>query len=250
MISDLLQNILEIQEFDVRISERNIQIKKMPLELQNVEDEYNRKNKSLTDQKEKIKHLQAENSKLDLDVKSNQEKIDKFSTQLLSVKTNQEYKALEKEIFNMKTTNSRIEDQILEKMEEIDLIQRKIAQIDKEIIQEKEQIAQRKKEVDEKVNQLKNENDTDKTQRKSKAEEVDIKILKLYERILKRVGAPAIVEVNDRICGGCHIKLTPQAWSDLHRIDKINTCDTCSRIIYLNNSNEADSVEEEAHSAH
>ena len=65
---------------------------------------------------------------LELDANINLPKIAKSKEKLASVKTNKEYQALLKEIEDLKTANSKIEDQMLEILEQIDMAETQLSE--------------------------------------------------------------------------------------------------------------------------
>ncbi len=234
VVSESLKGLLAIQEFDLKIKENKRLLESLPSELKNVEQEFKGKSDQLAQQKDKHKQLLLDNKKFELDVKTNKDKEDKLNTQIMSAKTNQEYKAFEKEIFGLKTLSSQVEDRMLEKMEQIEQIMRVIADIEKDIQKDREVVQKRKREVEEQIQKIQTQIELDTAERNKLVPQVEPVTMKRYEKVIVRVHGAALVSVkDDRSCGGCHIKLTAQVWSDLHRVDRLVTCESCSRILYI-----------------
>jgi len=63
--------------------------------------------------------------------------------------------------------------------------------------------------------------------------EIDKKILASYERILKGKDGMALAAVHDYSCQGCFINLPPQVINEIKKHDHLVICESCARILYL-----------------
>ena len=62
---------------------------------------------------------------------------------------------------------------------------------------------------------------------------IDKRIYPVYERILKALRGLALVKVENYTCQGCFISVTPQVVNEIKMLEKLVTCGTCARILYL-----------------
>jgi predicted nucleic acid-binding Zn-ribbon protein len=67
--------------------------------------------------------------------------------------------------------------------------------------------------------------------RKGQASRLDRSLLQQYTRLVKTRGT-AVVAVKNGSCTGCGIALTPQAYSEVRRNDRMYTCTSCNRILH------------------
>jgi len=51
-------------------------------------------------------------------------------------------------------------------------------------------------------------------------------------RTIKRTG-PAIVPIRKEQCSGCHMKVSQNTINEVRRGQKLMTCESCSRILYI-----------------
>jgi hypothetical protein len=158
----------------------------------------------------------------------------KLQGQLYSLKTNKEYQTMLQQIQDSKADASVIEDGILELLEksdtlkvEVDKEKIKIKEEEKLFLIEKNKVEVRIKEIDDRLSQLE-------AQRKSLAPGIDQKVLSQYDRILLSRDGLAIVTVKGNSCGGCNMYVPPQVINLIKMYDKIITCETCNRILYIN----------------
>ncbi|MDH7500570.1 MAG: C4-type zinc ribbon domain-containing protein, partial [candidate division NC10 bacterium] len=61
---------------------------------------------------------------------------------------------------------------------------------------------------------------------------MDPELVQTYARIYEVRQGLAVVPVKDRSCSGCFVTLTPQAFQEARRNDRILTCPNCNRILY------------------
>jgi len=60
---------------------------------------------------------------------------------------------------------------------------------------------------------------------------IDAKFLAEYERIRKRYGSRAVVQVVSEFCSGCYVKLPSEMTS--RKRSEVMTCPNCGRILYM-----------------
>jgi predicted nucleic acid-binding Zn-ribbon protein len=63
--------------------------------------------------------------------------------------------------------------------------------------------------------------------------ELNSRYLGLYNRVLMSRGSPAVVQIVEGNCQGCHMTLPPQLAHDIRKGASIITCSFCQRILYV-----------------
>lgn len=204
----------------------------LPLEVQDLEDELAGMQTRQGNLEEEIKRYSQLTSAEKSKITHAEGLIEKYKTQLESVKNNREYDNLSKEI----------EFQGLE----IELSRKRIAEHSTEIQTRKERIASLKTSIDERGIDLKaKQEELDRIKAETKAEEetlrkhalkieegIEERLLKAFHRI--REGARnglAVVRVDRDACGGCFNKIPPQRQLDIKLHKKVLVCEYCGRIM-------------------
>ena len=72
-----------------------------------------------------------------------------------------------------------------------------------------------------------------KKQREGLAAKVDKAILKKYEKIVKSKDGLAVVAIVNEVCQGCFRTLPPQVTNEVKMNDELVFCDSCARILYI-----------------
>lgn len=230
----LIKKLLALQEIDLQII--SLQDKKAQLLdwINQKKSEVERQHRQFEERGEQLKRLKMEIKSSELELADATEHIRKLESQQIHVKTNQEYKALDKEIYEAKARQSRTEDFLLQKMElleqETEEIRGGRQQLDlqaSELQRESESGEKKIREVDGRVTELK-------AKRSELAATIEDSHLRRYDRIFNSKKGRAIVPLVNRACQGCHLSVPAAVESILRRHDdEILTCENCSRILYV-----------------
>ena len=226
--------LIELQEFDSKLSKLRRNKKSMPLQLEAIRNRIEEKKQDIQSAEEEIKAVKIEIKGKELELHNAEDGIKKFQQQLLQIKTNKEYKALLVEIGGKKADNSCIEDDILDLMDKLDQKELRLnrgkdslKEIEKKFQQEEARIKKEMQRVEKAIKE-------EEVKREKIAVKVDSNVLSVYTRLINNQDGLAIVPVIDGACGGCHLSLRPQTINEIKRAQDLVTCERCSRIFYLN----------------
>ncbi len=232
-IKDEIKKLVELQEIDKGIFALTKEKADHPRLLEELASEFDAKKanlKSIEDAKQKL-HLKQKDKEGEL--ASKEEGIKKTQSQLGQLKTNKEYQAKLTEIESLKADMSLIEEEILKLMDDVDAMKsdiekEKIAlQADEKTYNEKKgAAANRIKEVELQLA-------TFDGKRNILAGGIDKKILARYEHILHGKNGLAIVKAENNSCAGCFMHVPPQVENEIRMHENIITCESCARILYL-----------------
>lgn len=181
----------------------------------------------------KVKQIESDRKKLELDVEAKKQQIEKYSLQQFQTKKNEEYRALAHEIDTCKAAISKLDDEQLVLMEEGDAATRvmnDVAKVTAVALKDSEaaKIALADKEV--RLNKELAELKAD-YQRLEAA--VDEAVRDRYARLRKGKGANTVVGIDRGICGGCHMKLPMQVVLSCQAQQELVNCPNCGRILYF-----------------
>ena len=143
MYSDL-KTLIDLQRLDQEIADLSFQLHTFPSKIQAIE-------KQLSDfihaHEERQQHLaanQKERRDMEGEIQLIRQKISKHRDQLYLVKTNEQYRAMLKEIEGEESRIRSIEDRILEKMIESEELQKLVKEAEGRLEAEKKRVAQEK----------------------------------------------------------------------------------------------------------
>jgi predicted nucleic acid-binding Zn-ribbon protein len=182
--------------------------------------------------KHRVKQIESDRKKLELDVEAKKSQIEKYGLQQFQTKKNEEYRALAHEIELCKQAIVKLEDQQLELMEKAESAQ-------KDVVAATHGANEAKKLAEGQVANLLAREETLKKElaeleanREQISQAVDEAGRSRYERLLKNKGSNVVVGVQHGVCGGCHMKLPTQVIVSCKAEEGIVTCINCGRILY------------------
>jgi uncharacterized protein len=150
---------------------------------------------------------------------------------LQSVKTNDEYRALLKEIEAAKENMKRWEETIAHAQEEEEAAKRMGATVAGEL-QEKELAARDESaRFEENLSAARLEQRELISNRTALIERLSAPVRAKYERLWSSKGDTAIVGVRQGSCGGCHYNLPPQTVNEVRGGQRLMLCEGCGRIL-------------------
>ena len=223
--------LLGVQDIDLKIIELKKLQKSLPETLESIKADVNQKKIDLENAQKNMQETKAAQKNIEVEIQSNKETVIKYQNQLLQIKSNEQYRALLSEIDTIGSKSAKLEDELLQKMMQVDekqdLIseaQENLKRSEQRLQNEEDHIKNRIVEVDQEIARLQD-------QRKKVAETIEKRALRLYEKVMKNK-QPAIVTIHEQICEGCFMKLTPNDANEVHRGKDLITCENCSRILY------------------
>jgi predicted nucleic acid-binding Zn-ribbon protein len=232
-LKDLLQGLIALQNVELEIFKAEEGLKELPKEIDEIESIIRARKGSLDAVDEEIALLEEKKGPLEAELKENQEILDAADARIKRIKTNKEYLALQREIDLAKKRKSDIEEQLLGIMDKIEKkgadkerIQKSF-ESDRVILDEKkDKLLAQMRELEAVVAEYKGQDE------KLRAS-VDPSLLSKYDRIKQSKRGLAVVECRHGVCMGCHMHIPPQLYNELVRGDKLITCPTCQRMLYV-----------------
>jgi len=180
----------------------------------------------------RVKHLESDRKKLELEVDAKKQLIERYSLQQFETRKNDEYRALAHEIETCKEAIVKIEDQELDIMEQIETTEKQIAAATQALTDTTELAEDQIADLNQREENLKKELADLEANRSELAAAVDENERARYERLFKAKGGNVVVGVHHGVCGGCHMRLPPQLLVHCQAEQEIITCPNCGRILY------------------
>lgn len=231
-MNPVIEKLLVLQDRDKRLLDLKTALDRVPLEQAELEKRGEASAKSLEEAKVAMRHAEAERKKLEIEVSSKQNQIQKYKNQLLEIKNNEQFHALQHEIVAAEQEIRGLEDREIEFMEQVEKLQCAVKEA--EVFQKESlgKISFQKKDVETREVAMKAEIETLGKDRAALADVIDEGTLSRYERIFVHRQGFAVVAVANAMCTGCHLKLTTQTIHDAMREDSLVTCTNCGRILF------------------
>ncbi len=230
-MKDDLRILVEMQALDTEIGKREILKQLLPAELKSLLESVRNTEDDLTAAKDRLNENRKTQKLKDVDIQTNIKTMGKYEDQLLAIKNNKEYKALNSEINHLKEKNTAIDDEILELMEIENKLKEELAEAEEEVNKAKAELAKNEDRLKKRINELDSEIEERKNERSVLAQDLPRTLVRRYVSLIKAKDRKAVVFMENNACGGCGFQLRPQLVIEIERENKIISCESCGRII-------------------
>ena len=183
--------------------------------------------------KERLVKNQNARRAIEKDIAAIQTRLSKYRDQLMEVKTNREYQAMQKEIEVAETEVKEMEEPLLEETPQGDELTTAVKRVEADLsVQQKTVEADRRAMSAESV-ELNASLERLGRERADLIRAIEPQVLATFELVARKRNGVAVAEARDGICSICHVRLRPQGFNTVRRNDQILQCDTCNRILYF-----------------
>ena len=233
MLPDI-QRAIRLQLLDDRVAELSKEVATLPKHIAEIEKKLEGGIRQLEHDRAQQAGNQRERKRLEGEIQTQETKISKLRGQMMEAKTNDHYRAFQKEIEFCEQEIRRHEDRILELMSELEPLDKNVKAAEGSLAIEKKSVEAEKTEAREKTATLQREIAGLQAERVGIVKEMDPKLASEYERIRKGRAGVAIAEVIAGRCSRCNIQVRPQFLQELKRGESVMVCESCKRMLYWN----------------
>ena len=229
---DTIEKLLVLQDRDRKIHRVKEELAHISPERGDLQAKSATAQTQLDAAKTRVKQIESERKRLEIDVESKKTQIEKYANQQLQTRKNEEYRALAQEIEHCKAEITKIEDHEIELMEQAETAQKEVLRAMAEASAAKALVEKQVGELNQREANLKKDLEEFQQGRTELAAAVDDTARVRYERLLKSKGDNVIVGINHGVCGGCHMRLTAQILVNCKSQRELVQCTNCGRILY------------------
>ena len=227
-----LEQLLVLQDRDQKIRQIRNEIKTVPLQRQNLESQLAASASAVDALKQKVRQVEIDRKRLELDVGTRNESISRLKTQQYQTRKNDEFQAMGHEIERYENEIRKIEDEELELMVQADKVKADLAAEEKKAAATKDSISRQLVDLEDKSKTLETRMQDLTKERTELASKIDEDLLSRFERLFKSKGDAAVVALEHEVCTGCHMKVTTATSMHVKAGKEIVSCEQCGRILY------------------
>ena len=222
-----------LQELDRRIDGLTREIDGLPAHIASIEAKLAAHKQELADTQAVLADNGREHRSLEGQVGDFKQKISKLQDQMNSARTNEQFRAFQHEIQYCKDQIDQLEERILDRMEQAEVLQENVAKAEADLKIESKRVAEEVERARARIAADRDEREREREERRALSAQVDPATLRTYERVRDARGI-AVTPVIGESCGSCHVRLRPKILQDLRLIKKgVLTCESCGMIVYF-----------------
>ena len=232
MNSDL-QHLIQLQELELAAERLQRRIGELPAARAALEARIAEGTNAVTAVKDRLATNRAARQEIEKDLAAVQSRLSKYKDQLMSVKTNKEYQAMQTEIAVAETNVRAQEDRLLDRMEETDALTAEQKAAEAALKAEHANVAREIQALD--AERVKDEQELARlgAERVAVAKSLSSQALALFEHVARHRKGLALSEAREGHCTQCHVRLRPQVFNEVRRNESLIQCESCSRILYF-----------------
>lgn len=230
--SELLRQLVHLQEYHSRISELQGKVEHAPAQIAELDAVLEGETSEVSSAQQRIEDATKERKALEHEVEALRGKLAHYKDQLMSVKTNSAYQAMLHEIGFVENQIAEKEDRILERMLETDELESNLSSAKGNFEEKRRSIERQKKEIQDFVTNSERELEQLRTEMGQLENSLPAGFLERYRRIAAVRGGIALAAVSNSSCEACHVRLRPQLVAEIRTNREIIVCENCNRILY------------------
>ncbi len=238
-----LGNLVELQKIDTRIRQLKENIETAKERRATLEEEFEKHASSIREIQNKRDEAKASRAEFEAQIAEAKTGLDRAKRNLKGAQDQQQYEAAMRESDVLNKQVSKHETGILENMETIEEAEKVLEERADEVNNLDSDWEKKQAEFDKKLRSNKREFNKLSKERLSVFESVPSKLAAIYDRLVKRSrDGLGVAEIKDDACSACFMALRKQMVVDLKTTDEIITCESCTRILYLNQEEQVEAT--------
>ena len=231
MLPDLEQ-LIQLQRLTNTAMEAQRDLEAIPGRLDALNSQLTAHVEAVTAANDRLARKKTERQGVEKSLAEVQARLSRFKDQLMSVKTNKEYAAMQHEMATAEADVRKLEDAILEHMLEFDEL-KTVGEAAEETLEinrvETEQI---RTAFESERTELERVIDSASGERGKLSETIGEPARQLFDQIAERSGGVAVVPAHNGHCTLCNVRLRPQVFNQILLNTALIQCDSCKRILY------------------
>jgi uncharacterized protein len=227
-----INRLMELQTIDRQLQELEQSLSSIAGRVDQLRTQNQTNQAELDRLTEQDKEITAARKKAERELAEGEVRIRNKRMRLTLVRNDKELQALTHEVDTLKETNQRLEGEVLATMEGADVRTARIKELTEAIAKGRVDLTAAEKEIADEVEELKTNIAKTRKARDKVAENVEPSLLSRYQMIFSRRGGLAVALAKGGTCQGCRMRLPPQLYNEIQKLQQIHFCPNCQRILY------------------
>ena len=229
-MEEYIEQLLELQKLDVRLDRLRDDLQRIPAEIaihERDKEKHREKHESVEADLREAERLRGER---EAEKKENENRLVEYRKQLHDLKTNQEYRAMLRQIEHSERRVDELESAILELLYQEEENGELISKARKKLEKSVDRCERRKLALEEERKELEQEVAALEEERGEISSGIGQRYLRKYQQLRKAGKGRVVVGLVRGACGGCMTNVPPQSALEI-KAGKTFTCPICGRFV-------------------
>jgi predicted nucleic acid-binding Zn-ribbon protein len=227
-----LDRLIRLQALDSRAAEARRLQSSIPETQRALDQKLDGARVAVTAANEQQAANQTSRRALEKDLAAVNTRLTRYKDQLMEVKTNREYHAMQHEIETAQGEVKRVEDQMLELMVAADDLSATLKSAEASLKTAEQDITRERADLDRQLGASDAVLEETLAERRALAAQISPNVLEQYEIVAKGRRGIAVAEARAERCTECHVRLRPMIYSEVRHNKTLVQCDSCQRFLY------------------
>lgn len=235
---DSIRPLLDLQRIDSAIDRLLARQRELPeqMELDRLTEELDRARKTAAERELAFGSVSRDSTKLETEVATLDEKVKHESARLYggSVSSPKELTAIQAEIDGLRKRKNHVEDQLLELMERREEAEKTLNEAKELVASLETQLSAARSARDDASTHIASDLEQLRAERDQVVPTVPEEALEVYEDIRPKREGVAVAALDNGVCRGCMVSLSPLARDEIRRSDEaLVRCENCRRLLVI-----------------
>jgi len=236
MLPDL-DRLIRLQRLDNASIEARRTIEAIPTRMAELDAQLDASRKKVDEAKQHLADQKQVRQAVEKVLAETQAKLSRFKEQLMAVKTNKEYTAVQHEIATAEAHANKLEDDIIEHMVQADELTAEVKSTEQVEQKDRSEIELARTKLEIERAEIEQRLAGTSSEREKLASDLSEATLRLFDSIADQRQGLAVVEARDGHCTVCNVRLRPQVFNQILLNTDLVRCDSCMRILYHDPNN-------------
>lgn len=228
-----LERLIHLQAVETASAEARRAIADEPTRHQELDARLAAARQTLEHERARLAANQVARRDIEKELATHQGRLSKYKDQLMAVKTNREYQAMQKEMETAQHEIGVFEERMLERMLEFDDVTAAVKTAEKAFADEQQAIEAERRTIGTAVNAARAAIERLAAERADLASHVPPALMVTFDKLIKHRGGQAVSQVVDGRCITCQVRIRHQVYNDLKQHQTLFQCESCQRILYV-----------------
>lgn len=228
-----LERLVQLQQLDSAVDNARQTIDAFPGKSRELDVSVAEHTARLQAAEQRLADQRKQRQGFEKDLAAVQTRLARFKDQLMAVKTNKEYHAMQSEIASAEADVLRLEDRILERMLEGDEAAVEVDAARQALEKKQAEVADARRVLEADQERLQAQVDRHAADRSALVAEIAPRVMAMFETVARGRKGVAVSEVRDGRCRACQVRLRPQLYNEVRLNDALIQCESCQRFLYF-----------------